>query len=296
MPRYSFTALFGLFLVSFNIFANEPVVRISTNLGDIDIKLYPQEAPETVQNFLQYVDSGEYSETLFHRVIDNFMIQGGGFSTSYEKKTTADPILNESTNGLSNKKGTIAMARTGQPHSATSQFFINVRNNSFLDFAMIPAKGANTLRRSQLGIRDPETGMVTTEDCHGSRITRDSLKKASTSAHDDKNGYICLMQSILQSEQYSLDAALSTCLGNLEQLKQDNKIQPDETCSSYVNKRHEDLQLVYMRWGYTVFGKVINGMDVVNTIKQAPTGAVDQFSKDAPLDPVIIQSVQRLAN
>lgn len=111
-----------------------PMVKIATNYGDIVVELYPDKAPETVQNFLNYVDSGFYNDTIFHRVIDGFMIQGGGFDTSFNQKSTNPPIHNEADNRLKNDIGTIAMARTQQPHSATSQFFINVADNKSLNF------------------------------------------------------------------------------------------------------------------------------------------------------------------
>jgi cyclophilin family peptidyl-prolyl cis-trans isomerase len=111
-----------------------PQVLMQTSMGEIVIELYPQQAPKSVANFLQYVDDGFYNGTIFHRVIDGFMIQGGGFTQEFEKKDTRPPILNEADNGLRNSIGTIAMARTGEPHSATSQFFINVANNTSLDF------------------------------------------------------------------------------------------------------------------------------------------------------------------
>ncbi|WP_176013296.1 peptidylprolyl isomerase [Victivallis sp. Marseille-Q1083] len=110
------------------------MVTIHTNLGDIQLELFEKEAPETVKNFLAYVDAGHYDNTLFHRVIDNFMVQGGGFDADFKQKPTGKPIRNEADNQLSNKIGTIAMARTSEPHSATSQFFINVADNDFLDF------------------------------------------------------------------------------------------------------------------------------------------------------------------
>ena len=109
-------------------------VKIATTAGDIVVALDAEKAPETVSNFLAYVDEGFYSGTIFHRVIPNFMIQGGGFTTEYEQKETKDPINNEASNGLKNRRGTIAMARTMDPHSATAQFFINDKDNSFLDY------------------------------------------------------------------------------------------------------------------------------------------------------------------
>ncbi len=111
-----------------------PKVLMQTSMGDIVIELFPQQAPKTVANFLQYVDDGFYTGTIFHRVIDGFMIQGGGFTGEMMQKETRSPVMNEADNGLRNTTGTIAMARTMDPHSATSQFFINVNNNTSLDF------------------------------------------------------------------------------------------------------------------------------------------------------------------
>jgi cyclophilin family peptidyl-prolyl cis-trans isomerase len=111
-----------------------PHVSIKTSMGDIVIELYPEKAPKTVQNFLDYVKSGHYKGTIFHRVIDDFMIQGGGFDKNMKQKPTKNPIQNEASNGLKNERYTVAMARTGFPHSATSQFFINVNDNAFLDY------------------------------------------------------------------------------------------------------------------------------------------------------------------
>lgn len=118
--------------------AKNPVVVMETSMGNIKIELYPDKAPITVKNFLQYVDDKYYDGTIFHRVIPTFMIQGGGFepgkvAQNQEKPGTRAPIKNEAGNGLFNQRGTIAMARTGDPHSATAQFFINVTDNDFLD-------------------------------------------------------------------------------------------------------------------------------------------------------------------
>ncbi len=112
-----------------------PVILMSTSLGDIKIELYDQDAPETVKNFLSYVNDKFYDGTIFHRVIAGFMIQGGGMTPDLQQKQTKPPIKNESSNGLKNETYTLAMARTSVPDSATSQFFINVKNNSFLDKA-----------------------------------------------------------------------------------------------------------------------------------------------------------------
>lgn len=110
------------------------MITLHTNFGDIKIQLNEEKAPETSANFLQYCRDGFYDNTLFHRVIDGFMIQGGGMESGLREKSTRAPIKNEANNGLSNKVGTLAMARTMEPHSASSQFFINVNNNTFLDF------------------------------------------------------------------------------------------------------------------------------------------------------------------
>lgn len=108
-------------------------VIMKTSMGDIELALDAELAPESVKNFLAYAESGYFSDTIFHRVINDFMIQGGGFTTAYEKKSTQPAIKNEGFNGLRNEEYTIAMARTGAPHSATSQFFINTKNNKFLN-------------------------------------------------------------------------------------------------------------------------------------------------------------------
>jgi peptidyl-prolyl cis-trans isomerase B (cyclophilin B) len=110
------------------------MITLKTNFGDIVIELNPEAAPKTCANFEQYVRDGHYDGTLFHRVIDGFMIQGGGMTTAFIPKPTRAPVENEAKNGLKNARGTIAMARTGDPHSATAQFFINVSNNAFLDY------------------------------------------------------------------------------------------------------------------------------------------------------------------
>jgi len=109
------------------------MVKISTNLGSFTLDLDAERAPETVKNFLQYVQDGHYNNTIFHRVIDGFMIQGGGFEPGMRQKQTRAPVANEANNGLKNQRGTVAMARTGDPHSASAQFFINVADNTFLN-------------------------------------------------------------------------------------------------------------------------------------------------------------------
>ena len=112
----------------------DPVIKLETTMGDIVIRLNERKAPITCANFVQYVKSGHYDGTIFHRVIKDFMIQGGGFADNMKEKPTHAPIRNEANNGLKNEKYTIAMARTKDPHSARAQFFINTRNNNFLDF------------------------------------------------------------------------------------------------------------------------------------------------------------------
>ncbi|MCG8537243.1 MAG: peptidyl-prolyl cis-trans isomerase [Pseudomonadales bacterium] len=161
------------------------LVILHTNFGDIKLELNKEKAPVTVENFVSYVNSGHYNGTVFHRVIDGFMIQGGGFDEQMSQKPTEAPIKNEANNGLKNDVGTIAMARTQDPHSASAQFFINVKDNDFLNFSAESMQG----------------------------------------------------------------------------------------------------------WGYAVFGKVVDGMDVVNQIKGVKTGNKG-FHQDVPLDPVIIETAE----
>ncbi|HZJ93189.1 MAG TPA: peptidylprolyl isomerase [Thiopseudomonas sp.] len=117
------------------------MIKLHTNHGVITLKLFADKAPETVANFIQYVKDGHYDNTIFHRVISNFMIQGGGFDTDMKELTTRDSIKNEANNGVSNKLGTVAMARTMEPHSASAQFFINVNDNEFLDHSAPTTQG-----------------------------------------------------------------------------------------------------------------------------------------------------------
>lgn len=160
------------------------MITISTTFGDIRVELDAERAPQTVANFLSYVRSGHYDGTIFHRVINNFMIQGGGFDTEMRQKPVGEPIENEADNGLRNDFGTIAMARTMEPHSATAQFFINVKDNDFLNHSAKTPQG----------------------------------------------------------------------------------------------------------WGYTVFGKVVAGEDVLHKIRAVPTSSHGGH-QDVPRDPVIIQSI-----
>ncbi len=161
------------------------MIRLHTNHGSIDIELDVENAPEGARNFLTYAESGHYENTIFHRVIPGFMIQGGGFDLEMKQKPTNDPIKNEAANGLLNEEGTVAWARTSDPHSATAQFFINLKDNDFLDHVTESAQG----------------------------------------------------------------------------------------------------------WGYAVFGKVVNGSDVVQAIAKVKTGSAGMH-RDVPVDPVVIERVE----
>lgn len=138
MPQLRFVLLAALLgsnlCLSTPLLAANPLVTVETNRGDFVVELYPEKAPKTVANFMQYVDSGYYKETIFHRVINRFMIQGGGFNPDMTEKPSLAPIVNEAANGLKNEPGTLAMARTSDPDSATSQFFINLENNVPLNY------------------------------------------------------------------------------------------------------------------------------------------------------------------
>ncbi|MEY4593420.1 MAG: hypothetical protein RIR18_2315 [Pseudomonadota bacterium] len=135
MLRTLFTGFVGLVLATAACLAiSAPQVELITSEGRIVLELNAEKAPKSVENFLRYAKDGFYNGTIFHRVIPNFMIQGGGFDTQLEQKPTRAPIQNEAANGLLNLRGTIAMARTGNPHSATAQFFINHKNNTMLDY------------------------------------------------------------------------------------------------------------------------------------------------------------------
>ncbi len=197
---------------------NTPRVHISTNLGVIEAELYADKVPNTVANFLQYVRDKHYDGTVFHRVIANFMVQGGGFDKAYKQKPTRAPIPHEGraalAAGLKNTTGTLAMARTNDPHSATSQFFINVVDNAFLDPTPIP-----------------EGDPVKRFDYQG---------------------------------------------------------------RSYENVPRSQLLNAPQLFGYTVFGKVTSGMDVVQKIRHTPTGSGGPFPSDVPQTPVVIQSITLL--
>lgn len=117
------------------------MITFKTNLGDIKIQLDAENAPISAENFQQYAQDGFYNDTIFHRVIKGFMVQGGGFASGMDEKTTSESITNEANNGVSNKRGTLAMARTQEPHSASAQFFINLVDNNFLDFKSESTQG-----------------------------------------------------------------------------------------------------------------------------------------------------------
>jgi peptidyl-prolyl cis-trans isomerase A (cyclophilin A) len=192
-----------------------PKVKFSTSAGEFVVEVYPDKAPKTVENFLQYVRDKHYDGTIFHRVINNFMVQGGGYDTKYSQKPTRAPVAHEGRQALAkggpkNVVGTLAMARTNDPNSATSQFFINVKDNAFLDPVAIPPG-------------DP-----------------------------------------------------------VPKFEYQGRV--------YENIPRSQLEGASQLYGYTVFGKVVSGMDVIEKIKATPTGAGGPFPSDVPKTPVVIQS------
>jgi peptidyl-prolyl cis-trans isomerase A (cyclophilin A) len=191
-----------------------PKVKFSTTAGDFVVEVYPDKAPKTVENFLQYVKDKHYDGTIFHRVINDFMVQGGGFTTTYEEKKTRAAVQHEGrealAKGLKNVVGTLAMARTNDPQSATAQFFINVKDNAFLDPTLIPPG-------------DP-----------------------------------------------------------VPKFEYQGRV--------YENTPRANLINAPQLFGYTVFGKVVSGMDVVNKMKTTPTGAGGPFPSDVPKTPIVITS------
>ncbi|MBT9507108.1 MAG: peptidylprolyl isomerase [Rhodoferax sp.] len=192
-----------------------PRVKFTTTAGDFVVEVYPDKAPKTVENFLQYVKDKHYDGTIFHRVIENFMVQGGGFDASYAEKKTRPPVVHEGREALvkggpKNVVGTLAMARTSDPQSATAQFFINVKDNAFLDPTLIPPG-------------DP-----------------------------------------------------------VPKFEYQGRV--------YENTPRTNLLNAPQLFGYTVFGKVVSGMEVVQKIKSSPTGAGGPFSSDVPKTPILINS------
>ena len=195
--------------------AANPLVELKTNQGDIVVEVFADKAPKSAENFVQYVKAGQYDGTIFHRVIDNFMVQGCGFDAKYVQKPTRAAVTHEGRDALAkggakNVVGTVAMARTNDPHSATAQFFINVKDNAFLDPTPIPP---------------------------GDPVPRFEYQ------------------------------------GRV-----------------YENTPRAQLMNAPQLYGYTVFGKVVSGMDVVNSIKATPTGAGGPFPSDVPKTPIIINS------
>ncbi|RYX90811.1 MAG: peptidylprolyl isomerase [Comamonadaceae bacterium] len=196
-----------------------PKVKFVTTAGDFTVEVYPDKAPKTVENFLQYVKDKHYDGTIFHRVIPTFMVQGGGYDASYVEKKTRPPVAHEGREALAkggskNVTGTLAMARTGDPNSATSQFFINVVDNAFLDPTIIPPG-------------DPVPKFE-----YGGKV--------------------------------------------------------------YENVPRANLTNAPQLYGYTVFGKVVSGMDTVEKIKGIPTGPGGPFRTDVPKTPVTITSATLL--
>ena len=192
-----------------------PKVRFVTSEGEFVVEVYPDKAPKTVANFLQYVKDKHYDGTIFHRVINNFMVQGGGFDGAYSQKPTRPPVVHEGQEALAkggskNVVGTLAMARTNDPNSASSQFFINVKDNDSLNPTAIPP---------------------------GDPVPKFEFQG-----------------------------------------------------KTYTNVPRAQLLSATELFGYTVFGKVVSGMDVVNKIKVLPTGAGGPFSSDVPKTPVLIKS------
>jgi cyclophilin family peptidyl-prolyl cis-trans isomerase len=176
-----------LTLLATGAWAN-PVVEMQTSAGKILIELYPEQSPKTVENFLQYVKDDFYRGTVFHRVINGFMIQGGGFNAKMEQKTPRDPIDNEASNGLKNERGTIAMARTNDPNSATAQFFINHADNRLLDYPKPDGYGYAVF------------GKVT----HGMDVV-DRIAKVATGNHPAGHRNVPLAPVIIQSVKLQKD-------------------------------------------------------------------------------------------
>jgi peptidyl-prolyl cis-trans isomerase A (cyclophilin A) len=173
-------------LFSASVFAANPLVVMETNMGTIEIELNQEKAPLSVNNFLSYVDSKFYDNTIFHRVINGFMIQGGGFEEGMKEKKTKTPIKNEGKNGLKNDTGTIAMARTGDPDSATSQFFINVNNNDSLNYPQPDGHGYAVFGKVTSGMHVVE------------RIK--AVKKGNLAGHGDVPMDLVLIKSVRRKD------------------------------------------------------------------------------------------------
>jgi len=167
------------------------IVKLEMSMGDILIELNEEAAPVTVENFLRYVDESFYDGTIFHRVIPNFMIQGGGFTADMQKKRTHEPIVNEANNGLKNNRGTIAMARTSEPNSATSQFFINHKDNDFLNYSGRGKPGYAVFGRTIEGmdVVDAIAAVKTTRKGRHSDVPVEPVVIKSAKVVSDKQGY-----------------------------------------------------------------------------------------------------------
>lgn len=165
----------------------QPMVHVQTSLGDIVIELDAEKAPISAKNFLEYVDSGYYNGTIFHRVIDGFMIQGGGFDSDFKQKTPRAPIKNEGKNGLKNDRGTIAMARTSDPNSATAQFFINVADNGGLDHPRPDGHGYAVFGKVTKGmdVVDKIKGVATTSRAGHQNVPSKTVEILSIKRADD---------------------------------------------------------------------------------------------------------------
>ena len=249
-----------------------PKVKIKTNRGDIVLELDTARAPITIYNFLEYVKKGHYDGTIFHRVIPGFMVQGGGYAADYSEKPTTNPIPNESGNGLSNQPGTIAMARTNLPHTATSQFFINVADNNRLDPS--PSRwdpgghyDGTIFHRVKPGFMVQGGGYAAD---YSEKPTTNPIPNESGNGLSNQPGTIAMARTNLPhtaTSQFFINVA------------DNNRLDPSPS-----------------RWGYTVFGTVIEGMDVVDAIVAIPTGPGGPFPTDVPQTLVIIEKVTVMAD
>ena len=237
-----------------------PVVELDTSMGAIVIELNEEKAPKTVENFLNYVKSGQYEGTIFHRIIDGFMIQGGGMDEQMNEKPTKRPVENEADNGLKNDKGTIAMARTQDPHSATSQFFVNVKDNDFLNHT-----GKNAQGWGYTVFGKVTSGMD--EQMNEKPTKRPVENEADNGLKNDKG-------TIAMARTQDPHSATSQFFVNVK----DN---------DFLNHTGKNAQ----GWGYTVFGKVTSGMDVIEKMRGVPTGRFGMHA-DVPKTPVTINSAK----
>ncbi len=198
--------------------AEDPVVDMQTNVGTITLKLFPEKASITVTNFLNYVEQGFYEGTIFHRVIDGFVVQGGGFTDSLEQKETSAPISNEASNGLSNVRGTVAMARTNDPNSATSQFFINTNDNLNLDYVFGASAGYAVFGEVIEGIDIvDQISSVATENISGvQNIPSETITIESVRVRQAQLQFSNLQESYVPGETIFLSLLESGITRNLE--------------------------------------------------------------------------------